>query len=266
LALFCNDSNLLLVGKSGSILLAATIAFPQTAADMNPYSSSIENVIIDQPEETRASFIRKTYAHLAVAIAAFALLESLMQSMGLGEVALQLIGASRMSWLVVMVAFMGVSWLANKWALSSASSTTQYLGLGLYVVAEAVIFLPLIAIARDFDNNVIAQAAIVTTALVLGITVMAFTLKKDFSFLGGILRIGGFIMLGMIVASFFLPISLGFWFAAFGAVFAGGCILYDTSNIMHHYRPGQHVAASLSLFASVALMFWYILRLFMNRD
>jgi hypothetical protein len=233
---------------------------------MNPYASSWENVIIDQPEEARASFIRKTYAHLAGAIAAFALLETLLQSMGLGEVALHWIGTSRMSWLFVMLAFMVVSWVANKWAMSSTSSTTQYLGLGLYVITEALIFLPLIAIAKSYDNNVIGQAAIVTVALVLGISVMAFTLKKDFSFLGGILRVGGFIMLGLIVASFFLPISLGFWFAAFGAIFAGGCVLYDTSNIMHHYRPGQHVAASLSLFASVALMFWYILRLFMSRD
>ncbi|MEM6329409.1 MAG: permease, partial [Planctomycetota bacterium] len=38
---------------------------------------------------------------------------------------------------------------------------------------------------------------------------------------------------------------------------------YDTSNVMHHYQPGQHVAASLSLFASVALLFWYVVRLLM---
>lgn len=76
---------------------------------MNPYATSLDNVIIDQPEETRASFIRKTYAHLAGAIGAFALLEALLQSMGFGEVALQTIGTSRFSWLIVMVAFMAVS-------------------------------------------------------------------------------------------------------------------------------------------------------------
>lgn len=233
---------------------------------MDPYSNSIENVIIDQPEETRATFIRKTYAHLAGAITAFAILEAMMQSMGLGDAALEVLGTSRFSWLIVLAAFMGVSWLANKWALGSTSPTTQYLGLGLYVVAEAVIFLPLIAMARSYDSNVIGQAAVVTLALVMGITAMAFTLKKDFSFLGGILRMGGFVLLGLIVCSFFLPISLGFWFSAIAAIFAGGCILYDTSNIMYHYRPGQHIAASLSLFASVALLFWYILRIFMSRD
>ncbi|MEO7100767.1 MAG: permease, partial [Luteolibacter sp.] len=30
------------------------------------------------------------------------------------------------------------------------------------------------------------------------------------------------------------------------------------------YQPGQHVAAALSLFASVALLFWYVLRILMR--
>lgn len=48
--------------------------------------------------------------------------------------------------------------------------------------------------------------------------------------------------------------------------FAAGCILYNTSNIIHHYETEQYVAASLGLFASVALRFWYVLRIFMSRD
>jgi hypothetical protein len=45
---------------------------------------------------------------------------------------------------------------------------------------------------------------------------------------------------------------------------ASGYILYDTSNVLHHYRIGQHVAASLALFAAVALMFWYMIQLVMS--
>ncbi|MCP4136586.1 MAG: permease, partial [bacterium] len=40
-------------------------------------------------------------------------------------------------------------------------------------------------------------------------------------------------------------------------------ILYTTSNIVHEYNTTQYVAASLSLFAAVALLFWYILRIVM---
>ena len=107
-------------------------------------------------------------------------------------------------------------------------------------------------------------AGLVTAAMVLGISAVALTTKKDFSFLGGILKIGGFVALGLIVASFILPISLGLWFSGLMVVFASGSILYNTSNLIHRYQPGQHVAAALSLFASVALLFWYVLRLLMS--
>jgi FtsH-binding integral membrane protein len=120
-------------------------------------------------------------------------------------------------------------------------------------------------VANSMENGVIGKAAVVTSALVLGLTVIAFTTRKDFTFLGGFLKIGGMVALGAIVASFFLPITLGFWFSVLMVLFAAGSILHSTSNIMYHYRTTQYVAASLSLFASVALLFWYVLRLFMSR-
>jgi len=36
--------------------------------------------------------------------------------------------------------------------------------------------------------------------------------------------------------------------------------------VLHHYPEDRYVSAALSLFSSVALMFWYVLRLFMSRD
>lgn len=237
-------------------------------SQFNPYAP---NLVIEAPEETRADFIRKTYAHLAGAIGVFALLETIMIQMGLHIVALNLLGTSRFSWLIVLGGFMVVGWLASSLAHKQSSTATQYVGLALYTLAEAVIFLPLLGMAILYtgDAMIIGQAGVLTGALVLGLTMIAFTTKKDFSFLGGILKIGGFIAIGLIGASFFLPISLGLWFSAAMVVFAAGAVLYETSKIMYHYQPGQHVAASLSLFASVALLFWYILRIllaFTGRD
>ena len=45
---------------------------------------------------------------------------------------------------------------------------------------------------------------------------------------------------------------------------AGAAILHDTSNVLHHFPEDRYVGAALELFASVALMFWYVLRLFMS--
>lgn len=234
---------------------------------MNPYTPPyFAGMVSDSPEDARAAFIRKTYGHLAGAIALFTLLEYLFLSLGLGSTALSLLGTSRYSWLIVMAAFMGVSYVADRWATNGSSKGMQYAGLALYTVAEAFIFLPLIAMAivMTGDGSILIQAGLITIAMVLGISTVALTTKKDFSFLGGFLKIGGFVVLGLIVVSFILPISLGLWFSAAMIIFASGSILYNTSNLIHRYQPGQHVAASLSLFASVALLFWYVLRLLMS--
>ena len=234
---------------------------------MNPFTNPYAvGSVSELAEESRAQFIRKTYGHLAGAIALFVLLEAVFFSIGLHTVVLSLLGTSRFSWLIVLGLFMGVSWLAEKWANNGASQGMQYAGLGLYTLAEAVIFLPLItmAVLMTGDLSLLIQAGMVTFAMVLGISAVALTTRKDFSFLGGILKVGGFVALGLIVLSFFLPITLGFWFSAAMVVFASGCILYNTSNLIHRYEPGQHVAAALSLFASVALLFWYVLQLLMR--
>lgn len=223
-------------------------------------------VVADTAMPERAAFIRKTYGHLAGAIGLFIVLEALFLKMGWGVIALQLLGTGSFSWLIILGGFMAVSWVAQKWATNGASLGTQYAGLALYTVAEALIFLPLImsAMMMTGDTSLLTQAGFITGGMVLGITAVAFTTKKDFSFLGGFLKIGGFIALGLIVVSLFLPISLGVWFSAAMVVFASIAILYNTSNLIHHYRTDQYVAASLSLFASIALLLWYVLRILMN--
>jgi len=239
----------------------------------NPYSSSYANpyTVAAQPVDVRAAFIRKTYAHLAGAIMIFALLEAALMSIpGIENTVFSILSASPYSWLMVLGGFMAVSWIANKWAHSDTSIGMQYFGLSLYVVAEAIIMLPLLLMAKwqVGDGSLIMKAGGVTLLLFLGLTVIAFTTRKDFSFLGGMLKIVGMIALGLIVVAVIWPgvISLGLWFSVAMVIFAAGTILYSTSNIIHHYQTTQHVAAALGLFASVALLFWYVLRIFMSRD
>lgn len=210
--------------------------------------------------DERSGFIRRSYNHLAIAVLAFVVLESLLVQWS-GAEALAATMLDGWSWLIVLGAFMAVSWIAERWAQSGASPQLQYMGLGLYVIAEAVIFLPLLYIAAHFGSpDVIPSAGIVTGLLFGGLTLVAFTSGRDFSFLGGMLQIGGLVALGVIVASILFGWSLGLFFTGLMILFAGGAILYNTSAVMHHYRTDQHVAASLALFASVALLFWYVLQ------
>lgn len=237
---------------------------------MENFTSTFGQPAADALPAQRASFIRKTYLLLAAAILAFIVVESFLFVSGGAEVISTVIFSSgSIGWLVVLALFMFVSWIARSWATSETSKATQFLGLGLAVVAEAVIFVPLISIAAirsDDPFALLMKAGTVTIGLFLGITATAFITRSDFSFLGPILTIGGFAALGFIVASALFGFSLGTVFAFVMVAFAGSAILYETSNVLHRFNTDQHVAASLTLFASVALLFWYILSIFSSRD
>lgn len=215
--------------------------------------------------ETRIAFIHKTYQHLALAIAAFVAIEAvLLQIEPLWQASLHLVGG--WTWLVVLLAFGLVSRVANQWAMDSVTPGRAYMGLALYVVAQALIFLPLLAIATYLirDPGLIMKAAWYTGIVFAGITATVLITKKDLSFLGGILNVAFWVALGTIIVGTLFGFTLGTWFAGAMVLFAGGAIAYETSQMVHHYRPGQHVAAALGLFSSVALLFWYILQLVMS--
>lgn len=218
--------------------------------------------------DARVNFIRRTYAHLLGAVVAFIGIEFALFQVGVDDMLAPLMmSGGQMGWLVVLALFMGVGWIANKWAMSDTSSGMQYLGLGLYVVAQAVIFIPLLSIAVNFSSpEVIPMAAITTLIVFAGLTVAVFITKKDFSFMRTGLMVAGFLAMGAIVVGSIFGFHLGLLFSVLMVGLAAGYILYYTSNVIHHYRPDQHVAAALALFSAVALLFWYVLQLFMSRD
>lgn len=221
------------------------------------------NTIVSQASpQDRQKFIQKTYLHLAAAVALFVAIEFVLFLTPAAEAIATLIFRLPFSWLAVLGGFMLLGWLARQMAARTGSITTQYVGLSLYVLGEAIIFVPLLFIATRFSSpEVLPSAAILTGLLFAGLTTVAFTTKADFSFLGSILTIGGFIALGMIICSVIFGFKLGIFFSFAMIVFASAAILYDTSNVIHHFTTDQYVAASLELFASVALLFWYVLQI-----
>jgi hypothetical protein len=230
------------------------------------YLDTHSGVLAANASETeRAGFIRRTYLHLGGAILAFMGVETALIQSGVAASFVHLLqGGGMWMWLVVMGLFMGVSYVANNWAHSAISKEMQYAGLGLFVVAEAIVFMPLIYIALNKAPDVLSHAALLTLVLVAGITFTAFTTRKNFSFLGPVLNIGGLIALGVIAASILFGFTLGLVFSGIMIVFAAASVLYSTSNIIHEYHTQQHVAASLSLFSSVGLLFWYIVQFLMS--
>jgi FtsH-binding integral membrane protein len=231
---------------------------------MNPENYPAHAPVIDLDEQSRGRFIARTYAHLMGAIGAFALIEIYLFKTGLAKaIAQALLGTS---WLLVLGGFILVSWLARYAAHRTESRATQYLALSAYVLAEAIIFVPLLYIANRFAPGAITSAALISLVGFGSLTLLVFSTRKDFSFLRGMLMWGGIIALVLIVGGVIFGFNLGTYFSVAMIALAGGAILYDTSNVLHHYTVDRHVAAALELFASVALLFWYVLRLVSSRD
>ena len=211
---------------------------------------------------TRAEFISKTYNHLMGAIIGFTLFEVWLFTSGLAEpIAQTMLGGS---WLIVLGGFILVSWAATRVAHSSESMGAQYAALAAFVVFEGIIFVPMLYIANTSFPGVIQSAAFVTMAGFAGLTAVAFKTRKDFSFLRSGLMFGGVIAMVAIVSSVLFGFELGTFFSVAMVGLAGASILYDTSNILREYPEDRYVGAALQLFASVAMMFWYVLRIFMS--
>jgi len=219
------------------------------------------------PVSARAAFIKRTYLHLAGAVIAFVGIEAVLFSTNMAEQIIKdVFLANRLAWIGLMVLFIAGGYGAQYLARSRQSIGVQYMGLALYVLLEVVIFLPLLYISMNpqFGGSLKLpmQAGIVTLAVFGGLTVAVFVSGKDFSFMGPILWAGSFLALGLVIAAVAFGFSLGLVFCGAMVALAAGFIIYDTSNIMHRYGTNEHVAASLELFASVALLFYYILRIF----
>jgi len=230
----------------------------------NPYAMYNDTVAEQAPVDVRAEFIKRTYIHLAGAVLAFVGLEAAIMSMpGVGNLVEGMV--TGYNWLFVLGAFLAVSYIAERMAQSAVSLSTQYAGLGLYILAEAVIFAPLIYLARIYEaqlgQSIIGPAALATFVIFGALTAVVFMTRRDFSFLRGALYLGGFIAIGLIVCAVIFGFELGVYFSVAMIAFAALWILYDTSRVVHHYRCDQYVVASLALFASLALLFWYILRI-----
>ena len=215
----------------------------------------------------RAAFIKRTYAHLLGAVLAFVGLEAFLFSTGMAEQIIKdVFLANRMAWIALMVMFVVGGYGAQYLARSHQSVGVQYMGLALYVLLEVVFFLPLLYLSMSpmigGNPNIPIQAGIVTLAVFGGLTAAVFVSGKDFSFMGPILWTGFAVAFGVVIASILFGFSLGLLFSGAMVALAAGFIIYSTSNVMHRYGSNEHVAASLELFAAIAMLYYYILRIF----
>lgn len=210
------------------------------------------------------SFLRATYLHLLGAIVAFIGVEIVFFQTGIAQALAPIMTSN---WLIVLGGFMVLGFLASYLTRGNVSPSAQYMQMGVTIILQALIFIPLLAYAVYFsDITVLSTAAAITLAIFGTMTAIVAYSGKNFSFLGPFLAVAGIAALIAIVGSVIFSVSLGFYFAIAMVVFAAGTVLYETSKIIHVYGEGQHVAAATNLFASVALLFYYVLTALISRE
>jgi uncharacterized protein len=233
---------------------------------MSDYTQQYEGPIpvASLSSAARAQFLKRTYAHVFAAILAFTGIEVALFTTGIADSMARAMLST--SWLLILGGFILAGTVFSNMAARAVTPGAQYGALGGYVLAEAIIFVPMLWIADQNFPGVIGSAAVVTLLAFSGLTALVLTTQQDFSFLGGILKWCGIVALVLIVSGVLFGFQLGTFFSVAMVAYAGAAILYNTSEILHRYPEDRYISAALSLFAAVALMFWYVLRLFMSRD
>jgi FtsH-binding integral membrane protein len=215
-------------------------------------------------ESTRSTFIVRVYQHLFAAIVAFVAFEVLLFNLGIAEAIWDVVSGSSGAWLLVLGGFMIVSWLATSAANDILNPSRQYLGLFGLAAAEALIFAPFLFYffnVRPGGDADVWAAAVITGFGFAGLTAVAFTTRRDLSFIRPLMIWGGVCALVLILAAVLFGFELGIWFSVAMIALAGGSILYQTQTIIRRYPSEAYVGASVQLFASVMMLFWYVLRL-----
>jgi hypothetical protein len=224
-------------------------------------------IVADAPAADRAAFFRRTYGLVAAAFGAFAVTLYALFVSGIAETFMRSIaGVGSWGMLGVMVLFWVGTTAAQSLAFNRASRASQYAGLGLYVLLQAIIFVPLIyytaIVTKGNPGEILIPACMATGALVVALTAVVFMTNLDFSFLKVAIVIGSICALGIVIVSLFAGWSLGAWFSIAMIVLMATVILYQTNEIKNTMETDQHVAAAFVLFSSFVTLLFYVIRFF----
>ena len=192
--------------------------------------------------------LRNTYLLLALTIA-FACVT------GLVAIAMNL---PPFNFIIYLVGFFGLSYVVNKTAHSVWGLFWTFVFTGFIGLAAG----PIVGYFASVNPGIVTQAFGVTAAAFVGLSLYTIVTKQDFSFLRSFLVMSFFIIIGVIVCSFFFNLSpFAAVISAFMVMFAAALMLYQTSEVV---RGGEtnYIIATNGLFVSIYLMFMNLLSLF----
>lgn len=207
----------------------------------------------------RLAFVRAVYGWFAASIAlACVAAASVVYSVAVASWALP-------NYRTLWFAEMGIILLS--WFLRDRKPFNILILFGFAAITGLMLGATTLALSLAGRAEVVPQAATITVMTFAGLTFYAWTTRKDFSFLRGFLMAGMWGLFGVGIAAMIFGFGgngMFFVMACAGVVVGAGFILYDTSNIIHHYQPGQEVGAAFHLYWSVVYLLWNLISLILS--
>ncbi|WP_191600760.1 Bax inhibitor-1/YccA family protein [Marinomonas algicola] len=207
------------------------------------------DAITNQPSEVVNKTLRSTYSLLAMTLFFSAFTAFLSISLQLPHPGL----------IITLVGFYGLLFLTHKF---------QNSGLGIVFVFALTGFMgltigPIISMYLNLPNgaSMVMTAFGITGLSFLGLSAYAIATKKDFSFLNGFMMVGFFVLIGAMIANFFLQMpAIQIFLSAGFALFSAAMILWQTGQIV---RGGEtnYIIATVNLYVSIYNMFLSVLSL-----
>lgn len=191
--------------------------------------------------------LRNTYMLLGMSLAFSALTAFFALATGL-----------RLNIFVFFIGAYGLMFLTHKladsaWGLLSVFGFTGFMGLSLG---------PILSMYLGAGMGGVVVSALSMTALVFfGLSAFALVTKKDFSFMGKFLLVGGLVLMAGVLANLFLGLTgLHLAISAGFVIFSSALILFQTSEIVHGGET-NYIRATVGLFVSIYNLFLSLLSL-----
>ncbi|ATX82040.1 modulator of FtsH protease [Mariprofundus ferrinatatus] len=204
-----------------------------------------------QLADARISFLGKTYGMLALCIAAGSIGAYLSLGMAFPY---------EHPWMMLFIMIGGI------FAVQAVRHVKgiNFIALLAFGAITGMAISPLVGMVAAKSGTLVLQAYMTTAVAFVSLTAYTFISKRDFSFLKGFVWTGliAMIVLGLSNYFFFESPMLALTLSGVGVLLFSAFILYDTSNILRDYPNNEFIAAALTLYLDVFLLFQHLLSMF----
>ncbi|MBK9261124.1 MAG: Bax inhibitor-1/YccA family protein [Polyangiaceae bacterium] len=230
---------------------------------------------------SRTSFLKRVYSLFTASIVFSAIGALVALNAGLSSSAAVLRVGAKTVVVPPLVAFFGqhyiIGMLVMLGVVFGASMVRHVKGLNVLalfgmatvigvVIAPTLFYATLASsIGNTLSASPVRDAFILSTVGFAGLTGYALTTRKDFSFLGGGLTMGLFVIIGASLLNLFFASSVfSLAISSVAVLLFGAFVLYDTSRLLHSDEEDA-VGGAISLYLNFLNIFLALLRILSSR-